>query len=343
MDRLARLPALLLTLALFAAGCASADDPASAGAVDTTSRASTTTVAPTTTIAPATTTARAARPHPFTTAQMTFVDDTRPTPESPGGPEIPSRTLETWLYLPDTPEPAPLVIFSHGMAGHPRKFEDLHAAWAEAGYAVAAPVFPLSNDTAEGSFTNLHDVPNQAGDVAFVLDQLLALSADATTELAGRFDPHHLAAGGLSAGGATTFEAAVNDVGRDPRLVAAIIMAGARFTSADNESFVAPGGQPVYILHGDSDPLVSLEVAQESYDLLDAPKYFTTLIGGGHAGPFEDDGEGVEPKIPGTEQLIHTSTIAFLDRYVLGIAEAADELIAAAADSELATFVHDAG
>ncbi|MGI9602638.1 MAG: alpha/beta hydrolase family protein [Acidimicrobiales bacterium] len=342
-------PAVGLAALLVVAGCGSDDDETSAASASTTSTAvvapSTTVVAPTTE-APTTTTTpdpRAARPYTFTTTQLTFVDDSRSTPESPGGPEIDTRTLDTWLYLPDTDEPAPLVIFSHGMAGHPNKFEDLHTAWAEAGYAVAAPAFPLSNDTAQGSFGNVHDVPNQDDDVSFLLDQLLAQNDDASSELAGRFDADRVATGGLSAGGATTYEAAVNDLDRDPRFRAAIVMAGARFTSPDNGTFEAPTDQPVYLLHGDADPLVPYAGAQETYALLGAPKFFTTLLGGGHAGPFEDTDDGFEPKAPGTDELVHPATIAFLDHYVLGLPEAVDELLVAAEQPDLANFVYETG
>ncbi|MDH3707136.1 MAG: hypothetical protein OES57_13790, partial [Acidimicrobiia bacterium] len=34
--------------------------------------------------------------------------------------------------------------------------------------------------------------------------------------------------------------------------------------------------------------------------------------------PRPSAGEGIEPKIPGMDELIHTSTVAFLDHHVLG-------------------------
>jgi len=326
-------------LAVVAAGCGSDGDTTSAsGVTATTTAPGTTTAVVTSTVAPTTTEAPPARPFTFTTSILTFEDTTRPTPEGTSTPPADSRTLETWLYLPDTADPAPLVIFSHGMAGHPRKFEELHAAWAEAGYAVAAPAFPLSNDTVQDSFGNVADVPNQDEDVVFVLDQLLAANADQSSELHQRFDPELLATGGLSAGGATTYEAAVNDVGRDPRFLAAIVMAGARFTTIDNGSFVPPVDQPVYLLHGDADPLVDIVGAQETFALLGPPTYFTTLLGGGHAGPFEDEGEGFEAKIAGMDELIHTSTIAFLDHHLLGDDAALDTLLTTADEPELTVF-----
>ncbi len=274
---------------------------------------------------------------------MTFVDSQRPTPESANGPQLDLRTIGVWLSLPETDGPAPLVVFSHGMAGHPDAFEELHATWAEAGYAVAAPIFPLTNRDAEGSFTNLFDVPGQPGDVSFVLDELLARSADPASALFDRFDPDRVAAAGLSAGGATTYEVAVNEVTRDPRFVAAIILAGTRYTNTENGTFAAPVEQPVFLLHGDADPLVDISNAEAAYADLTDPRFFVTLLGGGHAGPFQDAGESVEAQLPGHAQLIQASTLAFLDRYVLDIDEAEEELLVAADDPALTTFVFDAG
>lgn len=272
---------------------------------------------------------------------MTLVDETRPTPESDNGPQLDTRTIGLWLYLPETDEPAPLVVFSHGMGGHPDAFEELHTVWVEAGYAVAAPIFPLSNRDAKGGFTNLFDVPGQPGDVSFVLDHLLAESADPASDLSGRIDPERIAAAGLSAGGATTYEVAINDVGRDHRFAAALVFAGLRYTNIANGTFEAPTNLPVFILHGDADPLIQLSAAEEAYADLTAPRFFATLLGGGHAGPFQDAGEGIEAQVPGMSGLIQSSTLAFLDRFVLGIDEAEDELLTAVDDPALTTFVHD--
>jgi predicted dienelactone hydrolase len=230
------------------------------------------------------------------------------------------------------------------MAGHPRKFEELHTAWAEAGYAVAAPAFPLSNDTVEESFSNTHDVANQPGDVSFVLDELLARSADSTSDLAGRFDADRVGAAGLSAGGSTTFEVAVNASSRDDRFVAAVVMApGGVTTEADPAGFVAPDDVPVLLFQGDADPLISVSDTEAAYAALNPPRYLVILLGGGHAGPFEDEADALEAKVPGQDELIRASTTAFWDRYLLDVADATDELTAAADQDGLTRFEHDAG
>jgi len=272
--------------------------------------------------------------------QLSLVDGSRPTPESVGGPETPERAIDVWLTLPSSDEPRPLVVFSHGMAGHPRKFETLHAAWAEAGYAVAAPVFPLSNDGAEGSFSNTFDVVNQPDDVSFVLDELLARSDDPVSDLAGRFDSSRVGAAGLSAGGWTTYQVGVNQSVRDDRISAAAVFAGAFSSEIE---FVAEDGLPVLVMQGDVDPLISVDVAEAAYDSLSSPRYLVVLHGGGHAGPFEDADDAFEPKVDGHDDLILASTVAFWDRYLLSVAEAGDELLVAAESEGLTTLQAELG
>ena len=90
---------------------------------------------------------------------VTFVDTSR-TVRFPGRPPEP-RTLVTVIRYPalgpssrvDLPNapPAraagrfPLVIFGHGFAVTPAPYAPLLQAWAQAGYVVAAPIFPLGN------------------------------------------------------------------------------------------------------------------------------------------------------------------------------------------------------
>jgi len=342
--------AMLATVAVAAASCGS--DSGGASSAPTTDTAAPTTGAPTTaaptTAAPTTTVApdpRAGRPFGVTTSQLTFVDATRETPASDFTASVADRTIGVWLTLPDGAEAAPLIVFSHGMAGHPRKFEDLHTRWAEAGYAVAAPVFPLSNDGVEGSFFNSHDVPNQPGDVTFVLDQLLEMSADESNDLFGLFDPERIAASGLSAGGFTTYDAAVSAESRDARFLAAVVMS-ARATAGlrgDDSSESGAADLPVMVLHGDADPLIPVASAEEAFGLLRAPRVLIVLLGGGHAGPFEDADDGFEPQVEGHADLVFDATVAFWDRYLLDLDEAEAEMVAAASRDGLSTVEIDLG
>src|SRR5262249_13555074 len=108
----------------------------------------------------------AGRPFPFTVPHERFVG-TRPPTAAPGDPaDSPRRTLPTDLYIPTSSTPRPLIMFSHGYHGAPRKFSELFRAWARAGYMVAAPRFPLTSDRGD-PYDEVGDVVNQPGDISF--------------------------------------------------------------------------------------------------------------------------------------------------------------------------------
>lgn len=290
-----------------------------------------TTVPPATSTLPGTTTdpqENAVPPYEFEIVSLPLVDDTRPTvPLS--GEQVPSRSLPTTLYLPVTDEPVPLVVFSHGYGASPAKFDRLLGAWAVAGYAVAAPAFPLTSDLIEGPERALGDVVNQPADVVFVLDQVLA------GEYAARIDPDRVAAAGLSLGGLTTYLAAVDVASRDSRFVAALVMAAV----PPGESFVAHD-MPILVMHGELDPVVPAATADAVLAGLTGPAYGVTMLGGFHAEPFEDEEEN--PAFPDRERfhpVVDATTTAFWDTYLLPDPSAEDGIAAAGDRPGITRFV----
>jgi predicted dienelactone hydrolase len=155
---------------------------------------------------------------------VTLVDESRATPANGRYPGAPARTLATSLWVP---EPAagrlPLVVYSHGFLSLPEEAAPLAEHLASHGYAVAAARFPLSSWDAPGGPT-LHDLASQPGDVRFLIDTLLARGVE--LGLPAPVDPARIAAIGLSLGGLTTTLAAFHPELRDPRLRAAISIAG---------------------------------------------------------------------------------------------------------------------
>ncbi len=99
-------------------------------------------------------------------------------------PAQPTRTLETLIAYPavGTPDPTvetdsaapakgpfPMIVYVHGFPGG---YESPYMHyWAQAGFVVVAPMFPLTRHDAPGGPT-LIDLTNEPGDVSFVLDEM---------------------------------------------------------------------------------------------------------------------------------------------------------------------------
>lgn len=275
------MPAARRVLALFAAavvvaaGCSTPADQQAAPVASPVAEAPTTTVV------------TDGRPRTVTVSVEPFVDPSRPTePVVALAAAADSRALPTTVYLPSGDQPAPLVVFSHGLGGHPDKFTRLHTAWAEAGYVVASPRFPLTSDDNPDHIAEVGDLINQPADVSFVLDALLAANDDPASGLYGRIDPDAIGAAGLSLGGATTYGVLYNDCCADDRFDAAVIMAGAVLVYTGDNDFSR--AIPTLVLHGDADVALSYQFGRDGWDALASPTWLVTLLGAPHAPPFED-------------------------------------------------------
>lgn len=256
---------------------------------------------------------------------MVVVDDTRPTRAVPQEDLAarPERTLATTVWLPADPSPAPLVVFSHGLMGHPRKFDGILRRWAEAGIVVAAPAFPLTNDRDTKGVYGA-DGANQPADVRAVLDEVLRLAGEEGSPLAGRIDPARIGVGGLSLGGVTTYAVAFGTCCRDDRIDAVMVMASTPL--APSGELELDAGLPLMVLHGDKDPIFPIAAAGAVFDLAEAPKYFVTVAGAGHAEAFEDAPDGGQQ--PGVDAI----TTAFWQRHLLGDEKAAAGIVTIADD-----------
>jgi dienelactone hydrolase len=221
----------------------------------------------------------AARGH--TTWTETFVDTSRPTVPV-AGPAAPSRTLETAIYRPDGWGRFPLIVFAHGIVGHPEKFTKLFSAWADAGFVVAAPAFPLTNSHAANPLGNAGDAVNQPADMSFVLDQVLAMNRRPGSRLFHAIDEREIGAGGLSLGGFTTYLLVYGECCRDNRIRAAEVLDGIE------PGAVVDGHVPLYIGHADTDPLLPYAGARTTYDRAPSPVWLVTLHGASHASEWED-------------------------------------------------------
>ncbi|MFN8037530.1 MAG: hypothetical protein U0V73_16540 [Acidimicrobiia bacterium] len=282
------------------------------------------------------TTTTAARAHATTTTTPapagyavgkrteTFVDTTRATPRNGTYPGAPSRTLSTTIYYPATGDPSepaaagapvdrrgapyPLVLFSHGVGARALFYEGLLRQWVRAGYVVAAPDYPLSNTQSPGGST-IRDVQHQPADASFVIDRVLALDA-ADGGLGGIVDPNRIGAAGHSLGAVTTFGLSYSECCADARIKAAIPMSGVAVLGTSE--FFRTHHAPLLLLHGDADETVPYQGSVDAYAKASAPKYFVTILGGGHSPPFL----GLDQQ-PAT-LVVDGATLDFLDAYLKG-------------------------
>lgn len=268
-----------------------------------------------------------------------WVDDTRPT-RTPDGTVLDEvRVLETSIWAPEAEGEFPLIVFSHGFMGHPEKFSGLLRSWAAAGYVVAAPTFPITNDRypapAPGNWAGIVDQP---ADVSFTIDQVLAANDDTEWALAGRVDPDRIGVGGLSLGGGTTYGVAFGDCCRDDRVDAVEILSGMLFPLGGE--FELGSGLPLLIVHGTADLALPYDAAVTTYGEAAAPKFFVTFEGGTHAPPFEDDDSP-------HDAVAEAVTIAFWDTYLRTAGGSPDEgalerlVEAASADPDLSRIEYD--
>jgi dienelactone hydrolase len=258
----------------------------------------------------------ASPPFEIETFEQTFVDDSRATPAIAGTGVDASddRTLVSTVRIPQAEGRFPLIVFSHGVDGHPDKFVRLLDAWAAAGYVVVAPAFPISNGNVPGE-ASVFDLQEQSGDVSFLIDEVLAASHVPGDPFEGVVDNERIGIGGLSLGAATTYTSAFGECCQDDRIDAVVALSGLAVPVAPDHLDL-----PTFVGHSDDDPLLSYESAVEMYEGFTGPAYLLTVIGGSHALAYEDNGHPAGP-------VIDLTTTRFWDRYLRGDDAVPQELV----------------
>ena len=204
--------------------------------------------------------------------------------------------------------PYPLIVFAHGFGSDVTSYLPLLQQWAAAGFVVAAPLFPLTNEAAPGG-PDLADYVHQPGDMSFVVTQMLLQSLASSGPLSGLIDPSEVGAAGHSLGAVTTLGLVDDSCCRDARIKAAVVMSGDAISFPTGRSLPARA-PPLLLVHGNADVSVPYVSSIDAFNAARAPKGLLTILGGGHTSP-------VYPAGPAFADVVRT-TLDFFDRYLKG-------------------------
>jgi dienelactone hydrolase len=218
----------------------------------------------------------------------------------------PARTDVSGAVPARADGPFPLVVFGHGFAVMPALYARLLQSWAQAGYVVAAPVFPLESSDAPGG-PDEADLTNQPTDMRFVISRMIAASQSSSGPLVGLIDPTRIAVAGQSDGGDTALAVADDPRFRDPRVGAVIVLSGAEIPGIGEFAFPRES-PPLLATQGTADTVNPPSATSAFFDPAPRPKYLLSLLGAKHLPPYSDQ----QPQLG----IVQRVTIAFLGGYL---------------------------
>lgn len=123
----------------------------------------------------------------------------------------------------------------------------------------------------------------------------------------------------------------------DRRIDAGIVMAGAE-AFFPPEQWFGPIRTPILVIHGDDDRVVRLADGQQVFADASPPKAMLTVFGGDHSRPYggslstTENPERLGATLNGPTQIVNTTAVAFLDRYLKDRTDALSRLRAALVD-----------
>lgn len=164
-------------------------------------------------------------PHAVALTEAVWIDASRATAANGDFEGAPERSFDVSIWSPEGASgPHPLLVFSHGFMSTKEGCTAYAEHLASHGYVVLAASYPLTNFMAPGG-PNADDVVQQPADVSFLIDRALSLGPDERA-FAGGIDRDRIGVFGISLGGLTTTLVAYHPQLGDPRIQAALSIAG---------------------------------------------------------------------------------------------------------------------
>lgn len=260
------------------------------------------------------------------------------------------RLVPFRMYLPDpSPEPAPVVIFSHGLGGSRDAAPYLGHALARAGYFGVFIQHPGTDSSLLDGAETPQEIQQRLAmavmvpgnmierfsDLPFVLDQLEKMNA--TSALAGRLDLTRIGMIGHSYGARGTMAAAGQAFGfhgtrfKEPRIRAGVPLSP-NVTVGPGQSLAGIyDAIDIPLLHvtGSGDGMmgdVDFDPLSRTipYQTITAPDQYLLVLDGASHSTFSgrvDDGDGGE-----VQEVIALLVVLFLNAHLRGDAAARDEL-----------------
>ncbi|MBJ18357.1 MAG: hypothetical protein GY910_27470 [bacterium] len=210
-----------------------------------------------------------------------WMDSSRPTSANGDYAGDPDRTFRTAMWSPeDAPGPHPLLVYSHGFMSNRNGGQYLAEHLASHGYVVVASDYPLTHFGAPGG-PNAGDVINQPADVSFLIDRVLALGPE-ERKFSGGIDRNRIGVLGLSLGGLTTTLVAFHPTLGDPRIRAAVSIAGP--SSMFGPDYFDFADLPFLMIAGTHDAMIQYAANAERVPELITRGGLVTIAEASHAG-----------------------------------------------------------
>ena len=246
-------------------------------------------------------------PFAVSVTELEWVDSSRPTDANGDFAGAPERRFPVAIWYPAAPGRHPLLAYSHGFMSSRYGGRYLAEHLASYGYVVVAADFPLTHFGAPGG-PKASDVVHQPADVSFLITHTLALSAG-ERPFAGEIDAERIGAFGLSLGGLTTSLVAFHPQMRDPRVRAALSIAGPGLPFTAH--FYENADLPFLMIGGTSDAMIDYELNAAPLPARIRRGGLVTLAHANHAG-FDEMAGGVMRLLGNLDRLGCRSLLANL-------------------------------